>query len=87
MAAPACCSAFHDISAHREALSALRGARAAADEANAAKSRFLATMSHEIRTPLYGVVSTLELLGLTRSMHASRVTCTPSAVPPMCCCN
>ena len=57
--------AFNDISAHREALSALRGARAAADEANAAKSRFLATMSHEIRTPLYGVVSTLELLGLT----------------------
>lgn len=29
------------------------------------KSRFLAIMSHEIRTPLYGVVGTLELLGLT----------------------
>jgi len=57
--------AFHDITAHREAESALRGARAAADAASAAKSRFLATMSHEIRTPLYGVVSTLELLGLT----------------------
>lgn len=57
--------AFNDITAHREAESALHQARAAADEANAAKSRFLATMSHEIRTPLYGVVSTLELLGLT----------------------
>ncbi|HDR9482181.1 TPA: response regulator [Burkholderia aenigmatica] len=58
--------AFHDITAHRVAESALRRASAAADAANEAKSRFLATMSHEIRTPLYGVVSTLELLGLTQ---------------------
>jgi len=57
--------AFNDITSHREAESALRETRAAADAASAAKSRFLATMSHEIRTPLYGVVSTLELLGLT----------------------
>ncbi|MHB1948157.1 MAG: response regulator [Gammaproteobacteria bacterium] len=33
-----------------------------AEEANRAKSAFLATMSHEIRTPLNGVMTTLELL-------------------------
>ena len=39
------------------------------DEAEAAsksKSTFLATMSHEIRTPLNGMVSTMDLLSLTR---------------------
>lgn len=36
-----------------------------ANEANEAKSKFLATMSHEIRTPLNGIVGILELL--TRS--------------------
>ena len=40
-------------------------ARQAADEANEAKSLFLAKMSHEIRTPLYGVLGTLELLADT----------------------
>lgn len=36
--------------------SALESARFEADQANAAKSRFLAMMSHEIRTPLNGVL-------------------------------
>lgn len=57
--------AFIDITAHKEAESALVVSRNMANAANAEKSRFLATMSHEIRTPLYGVVGTLELLGLT----------------------
>ncbi len=57
--------AFHDVTRHIEDASALEGARRAADSANKAKTRFLATMSHEIRTPLYGVLGTLELLGLT----------------------
>lgn len=56
---------FTDISAHREAAATLVHARQAADAANAEKSRFVATVSHEIRTPLYGVLGTLELLGLT----------------------
>ncbi|ROL89688.1 hybrid sensor histidine kinase/response regulator [Pseudomonas chlororaphis] len=58
--------AFIDITAHKDAESALLVSRNVANAANAEKSRFLATMSHEIRTPLYGVVGTLELLGLTR---------------------
>ncbi|CAI8823552.1 two-component system, NarL family, capsular synthesis sensor histidine kinase RcsC [Pseudomonas sp. IT-93MI4] len=57
--------ALHDVTRHVEDSAALEVARQAADSANQAKSRFLATMSHEIRTPLYGVLGTLELLGLT----------------------
>ncbi len=43
----------------------LNRARAQAEEASQAKSRFLATMSHELRTPLTAVISTGGLLETT----------------------
>lgn len=56
---------FTDITSHREAAATLVLAREVANAANEAKSNFVATISHEIRTPLYGVLGTLELLGMT----------------------
>ena len=41
-----------------------QSARARADEASAAKSRFLATMSHELRTPLNAILGYTELMEL-----------------------
>jgi len=64
--------AFNDISAHKQAQQILADAKYSADAASEAKSVFLATMSHEIRTPLYGVLGTLELLGLTELTRQQR---------------
>lgn len=58
--------AFADISARAVIEQTLADAKRDADKASEAKSTFLATMSHEIRTPLYGVLGTLELMGLTK---------------------
>lgn len=52
-------STQHELEA---AYQAERDARAEAEEANIAKSRFLATMSHELRTPLNAIGGYAELL-------------------------
>jgi signal transduction histidine kinase/HPt (histidine-containing phosphotransfer) domain-containing protein len=53
---------YADITEHKRAEDALRAARAAAESANAEKSRIVAIVSHEIRTPLNALLNTVRLL-------------------------
>src|SRR6185437_12467700 len=51
-----------DVTTRVEAERALHAARDQAEDANRAKSRFLAMVSHEIRTPLNGMLGMADLL-------------------------
>lgn len=53
---------YADVTEERRARTEIERARAAAEEADAIKSRFLATMSHELRTPLNAVIGFSEAL-------------------------
>ena len=57
---------IHDITALKKQELELRDARAVAEQAMQARSRFLATMSHELRTPISGMHGMLELLQMSQ---------------------
>jgi signal transduction histidine kinase/ActR/RegA family two-component response regulator len=64
---------YTDVTARKQVENALRDARAIAEAATEAKSRFVAIVSHEIRTPLNALLATLTLLhdaGLPPSQQA-----------------
>ncbi|MCD6039681.1 MAG: two component system histidine kinase [Gammaproteobacteria bacterium] len=54
-----------DITARKEAETALAIAKQAAETANKAKSNFIGNMSHDIKTPLAGIVGIAEYLAYT----------------------
>ncbi|MCR4179194.1 two-component system sensor histidine kinase RcsC [Providencia vermicola] len=66
-----------DISIRVQMEKSLQDVADAAEQANHAKSMFLATVSHELRTPLYGIIGNIELLQRAElSDKASRLVTT-----------
>jgi cell cycle sensor histidine kinase DivJ len=53
---------MRDVTERKSQEDALQAARVAAERADAAKSRFLATMSHELRTPLNAIIGFSEMI-------------------------
>jgi signal transduction histidine kinase len=55
-------SVYVDVQLRKLAEATLRQAKTAAEEANEARARFLATLTHELRTPLNAIIGFSELL-------------------------
>ena len=53
---------LRDVRERKRIIDDLKHARLEAEQANQAKSAFLATMSHEIRTPMNGVIGMIDVL-------------------------
>ncbi|WP_051317929.1 response regulator [Cohnella thermotolerans] len=63
---------FRDISGQKQIQAELIRSKQAAEDANTAKSAFLARMSHEIRTPINGIVGLAQLLARTELTEAQQ---------------
>jgi PAS domain S-box-containing protein len=70
-----CIWAVVDISELKRNENALIKAQETAEQANQAKSRFLATMSHEIRTPMNGILGMAQLLFQSNINEDERKDC------------
>lgn len=66
---------FSDISILKNFQNSLIESTKLAEDANLAKSRFLAAMSHEIRTPLNGIIGMAQLLVTPDINEAERMEC------------
>lgn len=53
---------LRNVDHKKQALTALKRARMAVDNARRSRNAFNAAMSHELRTPLHGLISTLDML-------------------------
>ena len=63
---------MRDVTDRKMQEQALEQARIAAEQADASKTRFLATMSHELRTPLNAIIGFSEMIDAGRSADARR---------------